>query len=127
MAMPVVTGASLQCTMGTAPGQLIVTSQTKVMMAGALAATIQDMAPITNVAPCGLCTSMANPTVASATAAALGVLTPMPCVPSTVSPWMCMGTPMIGGIPALSQDGTLQCAYGGTIKVLSPGQVIVQY
>lgn len=127
MGMPVVTGASLLCSMGTAPGQLIATSQTTVLIGGAPAATIQDAAPMSNITPCGLCNSKANPAVAAATAAALGVHTPMPCVPSPAGIWICMGTPLAGGIPALAQDGSLQCAFGGSIKIVSPGQMTVQY
>ena len=74
MSFPVVSGASVMCTMGMSPGQLIATSQTSILMGGKPVATIQDVAPNTNVTPCGMCTSMANPAVAAATAAALGVL-----------------------------------------------------
>ena len=127
MATAVVSGASVKCTMGIAPGQLLVTSQATVLVGGAPAATIMDAAPMTNVTPCGMCTSMANPQVAAATAAALGVLTPMPCVPVPVGIWTCAGTPLIGGKPALSTDATLTCSYGGSIRVVSPGQTIVTY
>ena len=127
MGLPVVGGATIQCTMGLAPGTLNVTSQLKVTLAGAPAATINDTAPLANVGPCGMCTSMANPTVASATAAALGVLTPMPCVPSPVGVWICGPAPMIAGQPSLTNDATLVCAYGGTIRILAPGQGGVLY
>lgn len=127
MATAVVSGASLQCTMGMAPGQLLVTSQATVLVGGTPAATIMDAAPMTNVTPCGMCTSMANPQVAAATAAALGVLTPMPCVPAPAGIWTCAGTPMIGGKPALSTDATLTCSYGGCVRITSPGQMKVVY
>ncbi|MEA5082578.1 MAG: DUF4280 domain-containing protein [Lachnospiraceae bacterium] len=127
MGLPVVTGASILCTMGLAPGQLTVTSQFKVMIGGAMAATIQDVSPLINVGTCGMCTSLANPAVASATAAALGVLTPMPCIPSPAGTWLCFNTPLIGGIPSLANDGKLMCAYGGSISILSPGQMKVLY
>jgi hypothetical protein len=38
-----------------------------------LAATIMDYAPIVNIPPFAMCQSLANPTVATATTAALGV------------------------------------------------------
>ena len=127
MATAVVSGASVQCTMGMAPGQLLVTSQATVLAGGMPAGTGTDAAPVSNGTPCGLCTSLANPQVAAATAAALGVLTPMPCIPVPVGIWTCAGTPLIGGKPALSTDATLTCSYGGSIRVVSPGQTIVTY
>ncbi len=122
MAFPVVSGASISCTMGASPGQLIVTSQLAVMMGGKPVATIQDAAPITNVCPCGMCSSLANPSVASATAAAMGVLTPMPCVPSPAGVWACSPGSLIGGVPVLLSDGKLMCAYGGAISIVMPAQ-----
>ena len=127
MATAVVAGAAVQCTMGSSPGQLLVTSQMMVLAGCRPAATIMDAAPVTNITPCGMCTSLANPTVAAATAAALGVLTPMPCVPAPMGVWSCAGTPLIGGMPALSSEATLTCAYGGCLRVISPGQTIVNY
>lgn len=119
----VVTGALVQCSFGTVPATLAATTQAKLMIGGKPAATIQDMSPIVNIPSCGMCSSMANPTVASATAAALGVLTPMPCVPSTAGTW----TPTqfkvtAGGKPCLINDSTVMCAYGGCITITSPGQ-----
>jgi hypothetical protein len=74
-----------------------------------------------------MCTSIANPTVASATAAALGVLTPMPCVPVPAGPWA-PGSPtvLIGGVPALNNTSKLICAWAGVISIINPGQVNVQ-
>jgi hypothetical protein len=82
-----------------------------------------DHAPLVNIMPFGMCTSLANPTVASATAAALGALTPMPCVPATVAPWV-VGAPtcLIGNMPALNNTSTLMCMWGGAIQVINPGQ-----
>ena len=68
MSLLVNVGSNLMCTMGTAPAPLKVTSQATVLAEGKPAATIQDAAPMSNVGPFGLCTSLANPTVAAATA-----------------------------------------------------------
>jgi len=127
MALQVASGATIMCTMGLAPGQLIVTSQIMVLMGGAPAATIQDVTPIVNVVPCGMCTSMANPTVASATAAALGVLTPMPCVPAPAGTWTPSNSVLVGGIPCLTQTASLVCSYGGSISIINPAQTTVVY
>jgi hypothetical protein len=112
----------MMCSFGQAPSALIVTSNVKTITT-APAATIMDKNPMTNIPPFGMCTSLANPTVASATAAALGVLTPMPCVPNTVAPWA-PGSPnvLIGSYPALNNSSKLTCSYGGVISITSPGQ-----
>jgi hypothetical protein len=127
MGIAVVSGATIVCTMGLAPGQLTATSQPTTLVGGAPAATISDVAPFANVGPCGMCTSMANPQVASATAAALGVLTPMPCTPTPAGTWLCAGTPLLGGIPALNNSGSLICSFGGSISITYPGQTMVMY
>ena len=126
MALQVVTGASLQCSFGAAPGTLAVLPANRTMAGGVPAATIMDHAPIMNIAPFGMCSSPANPMVAAATAAALGVLTPMPCIPATAAPWV-PGAPtvMIGGMPALDNSCKLMCNWAGVIQVLVPGQATV--
>lgn len=90
-------------------------------------ATIMDNVPMMNIMPFGLCSSLANPTVAAATAAALGALTPMPCVPIFPAPWA-PGSPtvMIGNTPALNQSSKLMCAWGGAISITSPGTTNIQ-
>ncbi|MCP3101830.1 DUF4280 domain-containing protein [Myxococcus sp. K15C18031901] len=125
MGAQVVMGAVLQCSFGVAPSSLVVLPTNKVM-APTPAANILDNKPMLNIPPFGMCQSMANPTVAAATAAALGVLTPMPCVPATAAPWV-PGCPklMVGSAPALESNSKLMCSYGGVIQVVSPGQMKV--
>ena len=128
MGIQVVAGATLQCTFGAAPSVLsVIPKGLPVMAGGPLAATIMDFAPIANIAPFGVCSSIANPTVASATAAALGVLTPMPCLPVIPAPWA-PGSPtvMIGSFPALNNSSKCMCTWGGVISVTVPGQFTVQ-
>jgi hypothetical protein len=90
------------------------------------AANIVDQTSMLNIASFGLCRSPANPSVATATAAAMGVLTPMPCVPMTVASWV-TGTPavLIGNMAALNDESKLTCCWGGTISITSAGQVKV--
>ena len=97
------------------------------MSAGPPAANIMDNKPMVNIPPFGMCMSMANPTVASATAAALGVLTPMPCVPVTAAPWV-PGCPtvLIYNFPALNDSSKCMCTWGGVISINMPGQFTVQ-
>jgi hypothetical protein len=95
-------------------------------MAKLPAAHINDFIPLTNIGSFGMCNSLANPAVASATAAASGVLTPQPCVPNTTAPWTPGSTKVaIAAQPALNNTSTCQCLWGGTITVTSPGQVKV--
>ncbi len=117
-------GAMLMCPFGVAPATLIVTSDLTVMTSGMPAATIMDFAPMANIPTFGMCMSPANPEVAAATAAALGVLTPMPCIPATVAPWV-PGCPTVtnSGMPALDDESTLMCMWGGVITITDPGQV----
>lgn len=112
----------MMCTMGMAPSCLVVLPTNRTL-AGAPAANILDNIPFLNVPPFAMCTSPANPTVAAATAAALGVLTPMPCTPMPVAPWT-PGVPkvIIGNMPAVDMSCKLVCAFGGSISVLAPGQ-----
>jgi hypothetical protein len=83
-----------------------------------------------NILPFGACTSLANPTVAAATTAALGVLTPMPCLPATVAPWIPTAPPKVMAVklPVLQNTDKLMCLWGGVIQVVSPAQtkVVVQ-
>jgi Domain of unknown function (DUF4280) len=123
MANLVCMGAMLQCSFGAAPSSLAVLPANGVL-AGAPAATIMDNAPMVNILPFGTCSSIANPTVATATTAALGVLTPMPCIPVPSAPWA-PGAPtvLIGNMPALDDQSKLMCAWGGVIQINFPGQV----
>jgi hypothetical protein len=122
MASQVAMGAMLQCTFGVAPSTLVVIPQSKVLADGPPAATIMDNKPIANIPPFGMCNSPSNPTVAAATAAALGVLTPMPCVPVTAAPWAPgSATVLLGGQPALNNTSKCMCNWGGVISVTNPG------
>jgi hypothetical protein len=117
-------GAMMKCSFGTSPSALSVLPAGRPL--GPLpAATIMDNVPFMNVPPFGTCSSLANPVVAAATAAALGALAPMPCIPSTVAPWV-PGSPtvLISNIPALSATSKLMCMWGGVIEILVPGSTV---
>lgn len=126
MAIQAVNGAMLACTMGAAPSSLIVLPINRTMAGGMPAANIMDFVPMMNILPFGMCMSIANPVVASATAAAMGVLTPMPCIPLTVAPWI-PGAPtvMLGKMPALDSNCKCMCTWAGVISVTVPGQFTV--
>jgi hypothetical protein len=122
----VTSGAMMMCSFGVAPSALNVLPANKVL-AGAPAANIMDHQPIVNIPPFGMCSSIANPTVASATAAALGVLTPMPCIPNTVTPWAPgAAKTMIANMPALTDASKCNCMWAGVISITSAGQTKTQ-
>lgn len=125
MAFLVTGEAVLKCSFGAAPSTLTVLPVNQVMVEMP-AANIMDQAPLLNVLPFGMCSSIANPEVIAATAAALGVLTPMPCVPVTVAPWVA-GEPtvLIGEMPALTDSSKLMCCWAGVISVEFAGQTTV--
>ena len=125
MGLAVSSGAMCMCSFGVAPSTLNVLPANMVLVSQPVA-TIMDCAPMVNIMPFGMCTTPSNPTVAAATAAALGVPTPMPCVPVT-TPWIPgMPTVLIGVFPALTSDSKCMCCWGGVIQITVPGQFSVQ-
>ena len=124
MAFQVVNGALLKCSFGAAPSTLVVLPVHRVLSSNQPAANILDHQPMVNIMPFGMCLSMANPSVASATSAALGVFTPMPCIPVTVTPWV-PGSPtvLVDMMPALNNTSCCNCMWGGVVQIGMPGQV----
>ena len=126
MAKQVVMSALLKCSQGVAPSALIVLPVNGTMAGFLLAANVMDYIPLVNILTFGMCNSKSNPVVITATAAAQGVHTPMPCIPMTTSPWS-PGSPTvkIGGQKALNDESTCKCSWNGTIEVSNPGQTSV--
>jgi hypothetical protein len=117
-------GALLKCSFGMAPSTFVVLPINRELSSNQPAANIMDHIPMVNIMPFGMCQSPSNPTVAAATAAALGVLTPMPCVPATPAPWAPgSSTVQLANMPALNDTSTLNCIWGGVIQVQMPGQM----
>lgn len=125
MGAVVVNGAKLICPFGSKPGTLNATSQVAVLGCSKPVATIMDMVPGSNIPSFGMCCSLANPQVAAATAAALGVLTPQPCSMVPLGPWQATKPKtLVGGKPVLTQESMLMCGMGmGQISIIAPGQV----
>ena len=117
-------GAMLKCTMGMAPSSLVVLPLNMQNTSNMPAANIQDHIPMVNIMPFGMCQSPANPMVAAATAAAMGVLTPMPCIPMTPAPWV-TGSPTVtlANQPALNKSSMLMCNWAGQISISMEGQM----
>lgn len=127
MGLVTVSGAQCICPFGTAPCVLNVTSQQTCLVEGKPVGTIMDASPGSNLATFGMCSSLANPAVAAATAAALGVLTPQPCSMAPAGTWIPSNPKVLtAGKPVLTNEATLVCALGaGVIQIISPGQTKV--
>ena len=118
MPQKTVATAELQCPFGAATSVLQVLPIHMVKCGNQIAANIMDHVPMVNIMPFGMCNTLSNPEVATATTAAQGVLTPMPCVPVTPAPWAPgSATVMLGNMPALNN-----CTWGGVIGIIMPGQ-----
>jgi hypothetical protein len=127
MPMQVCMGAMMMCSFGMAPSSLVVLPVNRVMTNQMPDANIMDNKPMVNILPFGMCMAPSNPTVAAATAAAMGVLTPMPCIPATTAPWTPgAATAMLGNMPTLDNVSTLMCMWGGVITFTTPGEFTVQ-
>jgi hypothetical protein len=109
MAANVVCQTSLcQCTQGSLPTPLKVTSQQISLIGGLPVATVMDKVPGANLTPFGICQQL--------TKAASGTRTP--CVPATTGPWKPGSTvSVINGIHALTASSKLDCSVGGQISV----------
>ena len=119
MGTQVVTGATLQCSMGTSPASFAA-SGTQVSATSA-AGVVTDVDQ-SNVPPFGMCQSPSNPQVAAATAAANGVLTPQPCMP-VLAPWTPGSAEVtIGNVAALDDASQCSCSWQGVITVTDAGQ-----
>jgi len=114
------------CSFGMAPSTLVVLPINRTLTNQQPDANIMDHIPFVNILPFGMCITPTNPMVAAATAAALGVLTPMPCIPATTTPWAPGElTNLLGNQPALDNISILMCQWGGVITVVVPGEFTV--
>jgi len=119
-------GAQMMCSFGLAPSNLVVLPTKQVYTNMMPDANIMDHIPMVNIMPFGMCSSPANPEVAAATAAALGVLTPMPCIPATPAPWTPGGvTVNLGFFTTLDNVSQLMCIWGGVITFVDAGEETV--
>ncbi len=121
----VIQGTFLKCSFGNVPVPINVLPDRKVNSMLPVAVK-SDHIPMVNILPFGMCSNPANPMVIAATAAAMGVFTPVVCIPCTVSDWMgACEKVKIKGKEAINMDSTLECLYGGKIQVQVPLQPTV--
>ncbi len=126
MSLAVVGGASLiKCSFGLVPTPLIVLPDRTVVISGMLMGNITDFMPMVNITTFGMCTSMSNPQVLVGTILAFGILTPMPCVPIVVAPWITAAVNVMATAPVLDQTSISMCIWAGVITVLQPGNFTV--
>ena len=127
MSLCLCTGAVLQCTFGASPAPFSALPPLSVLTAGMPVGVATSTAPVVNIPSFGVCSSLNNPAVSSATTAAMGTLTPMPCVPVPTGSWQIPSTKVIiCGQPAITDGSNLMCAWGGQISVKFAGQTSVQ-
>lgn len=112
-------GGMLKCSQALPPGQTVLlgapTSGSATMMP---TATVSMCVPLVNIATFGMCNSSTNPMVIAATAAALGVHTPMPCIPVIAGLWSPGAANIsIDGQQAALETSKCMCSWAGEITV----------
>lgn len=119
----VVQGAKLKCTFGDQESELKIPITHDIYICNKPQANIMDSKPMINILPFGQCSSLANPTVAAATAACQGKLQKMPCIPVIVAPWF-VGKPtvLLQNIPAIIDSCKVMCMWAGCISIKDDGQ-----
>ena len=119
----VCSGATMKCTFGDRNARLTVYPDRTVFLTGQPMANITDHTALYNISPFGKCHTTKYPATGAATAAAHGRLTPMPCVPGTMSNWNNgKDDYIIKGAPALLKSSYCRCCYGGVITITDDGQ-----
>ena len=120
----VCSGATMRCSFGDKSAKLTVYPDRTVFLTGQPMANISDHTSLYNIAPFGKCHTTRYPATGAATAAAHGRLTPMPCVPGTMTNWRNgKDDYIIKGSPALLKSSYCKCCYGGIIRIVKDGQV----
>ena len=116
--------ATIKCSCGDRCAKLTVYPDRTVFLTDKPMANISDHVSMYNIAPFGKCHTVAYPPTGSATAANHGHLTPMPCVPGTVSEWINGKSDyIVKGKPALLKSSYCRCQWGGVITITDDGQV----
>lgn len=126
MGMGVCATGLAMCPMGVAPTPLTFLPTLMIMGKAGPMGCIADCIPFLNISPFGVCISPANPITAALTAAAFGVLTPGPCIPTPAGTWIpTKPTVMSKNGPMLTSDSMVMCAFAGCIKCMMPAQFTV--
>ena len=115
--------STIKCSYGSAAVPFFV-ENASYMVGETPGGTIGDAISLDKIPSFVMCMSMDNPMMEAATAAALGVLTPMPCIPVT-TPWM-PGSPtvLVRNFPALDASSKCMCAYAGEITITTTDVIV---
>lgn len=125
MPKPIILTGMCRCNFGSAPTPIIILPTSLVFAPILPMGTIMDHIPFLNILPFGMCSCLGNPMVAAATASHWGILTPMPCLPMTFSPWIpTKPNVTIRNIPMLLNNSKTMCSWGGVIQIATPGVTI---
>ncbi len=112
-------GTTCSCSFGTLPAVLSAGPSSTGEALGMKVLTEMMIVANTNIPPFGMCSSLANPAVASATSAAMGALTPQPCTPMVAAPWSPAATnTTILNQKAVTELSKCTCSYGGVISIV---------
>lgn len=115
--------ATLRCPFGDSTSKLTVYPNRTVYLSGKPMANISDHISMYNIASFGKCTTTNYPATGAATSANNGVLTPMQCIPGTVSEWQSgKNDYIVNGKSALLKSSFCKCQWGGTITIIDDGQ-----
>ena len=128
MSKPLLTGSELKCSFGDTTNLLFVTPLPIYPTCEGKQIALDNMTvPYVNIKMFGKCSSLVNPLVASATAAASGVLQPQVCTPMTVgAKWAPVSTVMrYGNCCVALATSKCRCIYQGEISVINPVQTQV--
>ncbi len=116
--------ATMRCSCGDKCAKLTIYPDRTVFLTDKPMANISDHVSMYNIAPFGKCHTVVYPPTGSATVANHGHLTPMPCVPGTVSEWINGKRDyIVKGKPALLKSSYCRCKWGGIITITDDGQV----
>lgn len=127
MSFCICSGAVLECPFGSMPAAFSALPLSKVVIGGSPVGILSDVTPLLNISPFGMCSSVTNPAVISATAAAMGTPTAAPCVPAPTGSWKDVPEDVLAGGKSVVTNGShLMCAWGGKISVKFAGQTGVQ-
>lgn len=122
MSTYVTSGAKLKCSFGNKESALNAADK-EIYINNKNQANIMDFKPNINIFSFGMCSSLANPVVATATALNNGILKKMPCIPLLTAPWIYGKIDVhIQGFPALLDCSKNMCMWGGVITITSHGQ-----